>query len=486
MESTEDLVRRHGDYLRRLALALVHDEATARDVEQETWRVALERRDARVERPREWLGGIARHVAWRRSREESRRAARERDVARPEGTEGSASLEWGDTLQAALRRLDEPHREAVVQRYLMDRPPREIARRTGVPLETVKSRLKRGLAAMRADLDRQHGGDRRAWAVGLAGAFDLSLEVPATGLVSRGAQPVPATSVPWITSLTMYAKLLASIAVVASVSVWAFDGFERSSPSKGDTILEAPLGDATPTPLARIDEIPPGREAGLQPERDSSFTAGDGEFALAMEFETRSLFGDPLPGVSVHVAPPNHPFVTVGTTDSEGRVEIRWPSRLPAMTVDVAFDLDGDDLAGVQRVTVSEGVVRRVVAQVDRRSVNDHAHRLVEGEARVAEEEPQRSAPQRGGARRYARRDIGFSTEPEIGILLSVPIIRGALVGLDVVAFDAFDDVTNDEPAQSSFIEGMIVDELGQPLPSYPVRFTTGDGPASAHVLTDD
>jgi protocatechuate 3,4-dioxygenase beta subunit len=42
-------------------------------------------------------------------------------------------------------------------------PPREVARRLGVPVETVRTRLKRGHALLRARLDGDYGDDREAW-----------------------------------------------------------------------------------------------------------------------------------------------------------------------------------------------------------------------------------------------------------------------------------------------------------------------------------
>ena len=64
-----------------------------------------------------------------------------------------------------MRRLAEPFRGTVLLRYFEGLPPREIARTTGVELETVKSRLKRGLQQLRTSLDASHGGSRRAWMV---------------------------------------------------------------------------------------------------------------------------------------------------------------------------------------------------------------------------------------------------------------------------------------------------------------------------------
>jgi RNA polymerase sigma-70 factor (ECF subfamily) len=55
----------------------------------------------------------------------------------------------GADLRAALRRLTPKHREALVLHYLLDLPVNEVAAIAGVPVGTVKSRINRGIAAMR-------------------------------------------------------------------------------------------------------------------------------------------------------------------------------------------------------------------------------------------------------------------------------------------------------------------------------------------------
>ena len=55
----------------------------------------------------------------------------------------------GADLRAALRKLAPEHREALVLHYYLDLPLYEIAAIAGVPIGTVKSRINRGIAAMR-------------------------------------------------------------------------------------------------------------------------------------------------------------------------------------------------------------------------------------------------------------------------------------------------------------------------------------------------
>jgi RNA polymerase sigma-70 factor (ECF subfamily) len=158
----------HAGWLRRLARGLVLDDAEADDVLQETWLAALEAGD--VTHPRAWLAGTLRRVVQLRGRTEGRRRVRERQGARDEGVPGDVEslelVERQERLLELVRALPPVQRDALVARYFEGLTPRAIARRHELALETVKSRLKRGLAALRADLDREHG-DRRAWAAWL-------------------------------------------------------------------------------------------------------------------------------------------------------------------------------------------------------------------------------------------------------------------------------------------------------------------------------
>ena len=59
------------------------------------------------------------------------------------------------TVRAALARLPEAQREALVLAYYGGMTADEIARRSGVPLGTAKSRIRLGLSRLRAALKLQ-------------------------------------------------------------------------------------------------------------------------------------------------------------------------------------------------------------------------------------------------------------------------------------------------------------------------------------------
>lgn len=165
----------HADAIRRLARSLVADDATADDVAQETMRVGLEHPPRAGYSPFAWLAGIARNVVRGIHRTERRRLARETAAAcadaAPSTADAVVRLAERRRVVDAVLALDEPYRSTIALRWFDGLPPREIARRQGVPVETARTRCKRGLELLRAELDRRHGGDRRAW---MAALFPLA------------------------------------------------------------------------------------------------------------------------------------------------------------------------------------------------------------------------------------------------------------------------------------------------------------------------
>jgi len=160
----------HDGFVRALARSLLVDRDAADDVAQDTWVAALERGAAAVSLPR-WLAGVVRNRAGKHARSEGRRQQRERAVARGEGAPSDEEILEREAVRArvvaAVLLLEGPHRECVLLRFYENLPPRAIAARLGVPVETVRTRLKRALERLRARLDREHDGGRAAWSAAL-------------------------------------------------------------------------------------------------------------------------------------------------------------------------------------------------------------------------------------------------------------------------------------------------------------------------------
>ena len=159
----------HDASIRSLVRQLVLDDGAADDAIQNAVTRALERPPDR-RRLRAWLGRVARNAVLLERRSAARRRARERATARDEAIPSTAEVverhEQRTLLSRAVLALEEPYRTVILFRFYEDQPPREIARKLGVPVATVKSQIQRGLEKLRARLDREFG-DRGSWCTAL-------------------------------------------------------------------------------------------------------------------------------------------------------------------------------------------------------------------------------------------------------------------------------------------------------------------------------
>lgn len=222
---------RHQSWMKPLARRLLCDEARADDAVQETLLAALERDGEEPRRVAGWLRRVLSNFALQARRRERRRRRREVLAARPEALSLGAQelLERAETeklLADAVIRLREPYRSAVLFRYYQDLSPCEIAKRLGVPVATVKTRLRRALDLLREGLDRR-GGDR-AWRLGL---------LPLPALKSPWAFPVTLKLGGSIMGLALKpAAIAASLIVLALVvggGLFTLFRAERSELSRG-------------------------------------------------------------------------------------------------------------------------------------------------------------------------------------------------------------------------------------------------------------
>jgi RNA polymerase sigma factor (sigma-70 family) len=167
---TADLLQRHGPFVRALAHELLADEHAADDTVQETWLRFLAHPPRAAAATRTWLRSVTTRLTIERRRGAARRAEREERSARPEAlpsvAEELAQAEVARSLVAAVLALEEPYRTSVLLAHWRGWDARRIARETGAPLATVRSRLQRAHGKLRERLDASHG--RAAWAAVLA------------------------------------------------------------------------------------------------------------------------------------------------------------------------------------------------------------------------------------------------------------------------------------------------------------------------------
>lgn len=167
LDALAALVQRYQHRLYRYLLRLVREPAEAEDLFQQTWlRVAsqIRRFDARRNFDA-WLFTIARNLAidhLRRARPESLDEWDSRDFsltppalrdARPPVVETMIARERSEFVAAALESLPVIYREVLALRFEEEMKLEEVAAVLDAPLSTVKSRLRRGLDALRGILD---------------------------------------------------------------------------------------------------------------------------------------------------------------------------------------------------------------------------------------------------------------------------------------------------------------------------------------------
>jgi len=135
------------------AYAVCGDLTEAQDVVQEAYTRAWQRwsRISDYEDPEAWVRTVAWRVAANRWRNARRWIAARARLGPPEPDHGPGPDTV--TIEAALRRLPGPLRQAVVLHYLCDMPVAEVAAVTGSPVGTIKVRLSRARTALAGLLD---------------------------------------------------------------------------------------------------------------------------------------------------------------------------------------------------------------------------------------------------------------------------------------------------------------------------------------------
>ena len=155
-----DLVRMHQGMVFGLAYNFLHDRALAEELSQEVF-LQLYRHLPQIESPAHlifWLRRVASH----RSIDYTRRNKRESHVSVDELPELAADFRETDpmmseTLRRIVATLPEKPRMIVTLRYQEDLEPAEIAELLRMPVNTVKSHLRRSLQILREKVTRSFG-----------------------------------------------------------------------------------------------------------------------------------------------------------------------------------------------------------------------------------------------------------------------------------------------------------------------------------------
>jgi RNA polymerase sigma-70 factor (ECF subfamily) len=167
-ELLDHLIEQYQHRLLRYLLFLTGRREVAEDLFQETWMRVLVRGAQYNGKARfdTWLFTIARNLVIDLSRKRTMASLDEMSdsneddrpfevaMAGPSPLEQFTSREDSAEVGEVLLTLDAPYREVLVLRFYEEMSLEEIAGMTRAPLSTVKSRLYRGLASLKPELQR--------------------------------------------------------------------------------------------------------------------------------------------------------------------------------------------------------------------------------------------------------------------------------------------------------------------------------------------
>lgn len=169
----EQLVQRHRAAVFNFLLRLLGDRARAEDLLQETWLKVVRSAPSYEKKAKftTWLYTIARNLCVDASRRDRHRVAASLDQAAGADPDGDArplvdripdsrpmpdraahGLQVREAIELALKKIPEEQREVFLLREYAGVPFKEIADVTGVPENTVKSRMRYALEGLRRAL----------------------------------------------------------------------------------------------------------------------------------------------------------------------------------------------------------------------------------------------------------------------------------------------------------------------------------------------
>jgi RNA polymerase sigma-70 factor (ECF subfamily) len=248
-----ELLLAHAGFVRSVARSLLRDGSAVDDVVQQTWLTALERPPRDAGALRRWLARVVRSVARESRRSDERRARREIASAPSEVDPDDPArlverLARMRALTDAVLALPPPYRDAIVRRHLEELTPAEIARRDGVPVATIETRLKRARKQLRERLEQSYGIGRDALALLVTGVKAGATWKAAT--LAAAATVLLAGATTWRVVAAMHGP---ETAAVASEGLGAPD--PAASPGA------ASKSDAGGDPLvAKVSEVEPRLE----------------------------------------------------------------------------------------------------------------------------------------------------------------------------------------------------------------------------------
>ncbi|MCB9883207.1 MAG: sigma-70 family RNA polymerase sigma factor [Planctomycetes bacterium] len=223
-------------FVRELARRLVRDEHLAEDVAQETLVCDLENGSPAIERRRGWLRRVLVNRTLEAARRARHRERREQVVASPEAHEPPVDVlvtraETARAVIDAVLALNPAQRDVILLRFFDGLRPKQIATRLELPVETVRSRIKRALAALYGTLREHHGNEDDALRRRLG--FLVSMPPPTIGFLQG------------VTMMALWKGFAFGVVVLVVVGFVGKESFDDGERDTIDSTIERFAGDAT-------------------------------------------------------------------------------------------------------------------------------------------------------------------------------------------------------------------------------------------------
>jgi RNA polymerase sigma-70 factor (ECF subfamily) len=296
-------------WVRELALAVARDAHAAEDASQDALLAAL-RRDTTPGNLTAWLRVSVRRLLSFRARSAANRVQRERSVARAERVDDPTlaldRIEILELLLREVRALEEPYRSTVLLRWFEGVEPVEIARRNGVPVTTVYTRIARGLSLLRERLDRASGGDRSRW---------LAAWIPLL--------PTPAKFWPQVIVMGARAKIAIAVGIVLASAAVLFVVIQPRTPDGVASIAAAALPPESPPVVPSAPSDLPSTDQTREPVRSNDEQAA----AIVPPASARVISGIVIDVDSRAVPDVEVAFADAKATDPPGASSARSDAR---------------------------------------------------------------------------------------------------------------------------------------------------------------
>ena len=312
------------DILRRVAESVTSDRALADDLTQDAWLVLKGRGGSDLRSRATWFRQIVRRLWISRYRSESARRRREAISAKREYEPGALPkhelAELRDAVREELAALNPTYRTTLELRHVEELPIQEIAARQGLPVETVRTRIKRGQAMLRERIERRAGPRAERW-LPLLVFVRPSERVSKSSLPATGVFAVVAVSAAIAVLVTLGLGLRGEVHPEAQPA----DGIASTQPA-GPAPESVPSVASTRSALAEPDSI----DLGVAAPADWGALAPTGVLPASdapVAGRVVDEFGSPVGGARVQCLLDGvvHPLAISG---EDGGFEIRLPTHV--------------------------------------------------------------------------------------------------------------------------------------------------------------